>query len=193
MKRRKPVRSRSDCLSPTDPALLGDPLDFIAEDHLRERQICALIDGVANAESVGLPEIENVLSFLGEELEMHLQDEEAGLFPMMCDRCEAEDEIDRVIDRLRSDHARMTAVLPRVKEGFRILLDGRSSLNGDQRSMLTDFANDTRRHLIVENAIILPIARARLSAHDLDSLRLGMLRRRGLDRLMEEMHADGPA
>ena len=56
--------------------------------------------------------------------------------------------------------------------------------------MLTEFASQTRRHLIVENAIILPIARARLDTDDLDALRLGMLRRRGLDRLMEEMDAE---
>lgn len=47
MKRHITATSRSDCLSPTDPVLLGDPLDFIAEDHLRERQICALIDRIA--------------------------------------------------------------------------------------------------------------------------------------------------
>lgn len=190
MKRHAGVPSRSDCLSPTDPRLLGNPLDFIAEDHLRERQICALIDGIANAEDPDIPDLENVLSFLGEELTMHLEDEEAGLFPMMSERCDAEDEIDRVIERLRTDHAKMASAVSQVKKSLENLLSGGAPLSGDQRAMLIEFANNSRRHLIVENAIILPIARARLGASDLDSLRLGMLRRRGLDRLMEDLNAE---
>lgn len=184
MKRQAGITSRSDCLSPTDPVLLGNPLDFIAEDHLRERQICALIDGIAATEHPDIPDIENVLSFLGEELEMHLQDEEAGLFPIMLEKCDAEDDIDSVIGRLREDHARMCEVVPMVRQGLRELLPGGRKLEPGAREMLTAFANDTRRHLIVENAIILPIARARLEIPDLDNLRLGMLQRRGLDKLM---------
>ena len=33
--------------TPTHPSLLANPLDFISEDHLRERQVCAVIDGLA--------------------------------------------------------------------------------------------------------------------------------------------------
>jgi iron-sulfur cluster repair protein YtfE (RIC family) len=169
---------------------LGNPLDFIAEDHLRERQICALIDGVANAAHADLADVQNILSFLGEELTMHLEDEEAGLFPMMSDKCHAEDDIDSVIERLRSDHAKMGGAVPQVRQSLERLLSGAPPLAEDQRAMLTEFASETRRHLIVENAIILPIARARLDTDDLDALRLGMLRRRGLDRLMEELDAE---
>lgn len=190
MKRPIAVPSRSDCLSPTDPRLLGNPLDFIAEDHLRERQICALIDSIANAAGADADDLDNVLSFLGEELEMHLQDEEDGLFPLMREKCDAEDEIGDVIERLHSDHARITSVVPQVRQSLKQLLAGRSALIEADRQMLAEFANDTRRHLIVENAIILPIARARLNAADLDGLRSGMLKRRGLDRLTEDGNAE---
>lgn len=192
MKGRARAASRSDCLSPTDPRLLGDPLDFIAEDHLRERQICALIDGIANAENPDIADVQNVLSFLGEELTLHLEDEEVGLFPMMSDKCTAEDEIDRVIKRLRADHANIVSMVSPVKQSLAHLLSGTSTrpLDEEQRATLTEFANRARRHLIVENAIILPIARARLGTADLDALRLGMLQRRGLDRLMEELDAE---
>lgn len=179
------VFSRSDCLSPTEPDLLGSPLDFIAEDHLRERQICALIDGIAIAAGVNVDDVENVLSFLGEELEMHLEDEEVGLFPAMRDRCKPEDEIDRVIDELLSDHVRARAQTPQVRDVLQRALASRSAPDDAGRRMLTEFAGRARRHLIVENAIILPIARARLNRDDLDDLRRGMLQRRGLDRLME--------
>jgi hemerythrin-like domain-containing protein len=190
VKRHITATSRSDCLAPTDPVLLGNPLDFIAEDHLRERQICALIDRIANAGEVDVPDVENVLSFLGEELQTHLEDEEQDLFPMMRSRCEAEDEIDKVIDRLRSDHSRVEALMPKVKAALGRLLARGSAPGARDRAALTDFASHARRHLIVENAIILPIARARLGKTDLDRLRLGMLRRRGLDRVLEDKDAD---
>lgn len=190
MKRHAGTLLRSDCLSPTDPRLLGSPLDFIAEDHLRERQICALIDGMATAEQVDIANVENVLSFLGEELEAHHEDEEQGLFPMMRSRCEAEDEIDSVIDRLQSDHSSEETRVSKVKEVLQRALASGSAPDDSDRRLLTEFANHSRRHLIVENAIILPIARARLRAADLESLRIGMLRRRGLDRVMEDSDAE---
>ena len=190
MKRHVETLLRSDCLSPTDPRLLGSPLDFIAEDHLRERQICALIDGMATAEQVDIANVENVLSFLGEELEAHHEDEEQGLFPMMRSRCEAEDEIDSVIDRLQSDHSSEETRVSKVKEVLQRAPASGSALDDTDRRLLTEFANHSRRHLIVENAIILPIARARLRAADLESLRIGMLRRRGLDRVMEDSDAE---
>lgn len=185
MKRRSAIPSRSDCLAPTDPRLLGNPLDFIAEDHLRERQVCALIDGIANAERADIQDLEDILSFLREELALHIVDEEAGLFPLMSAKCAAEDEIENVIARLRSDHAVMGAAVPQVRDCLAGLLSGKAGPDDDDRRMLTQFATTTRRHLIVENAIILPIARARLDAADLDGLRMGMLQRRGLDRLTE--------
>jgi hemerythrin-like domain-containing protein len=58
------------------------------------------------------------------------------------------------------------------------------------RTRLARFAGHARRHLILENAIILPFARLRLTRHDLETLRLRMMQRRGLDRLMETVHAE---
>ncbi len=51
MARRAHDPRRGDGLSPTDPRLLGNPLDFLHEDHLREREICVMLDRIAAAES----------------------------------------------------------------------------------------------------------------------------------------------
>ena len=51
------------------------------------------------------------------------------------------------------------------------------------RQALRDLARVTRRHLILENAVLLPLARVRLTDADLVALRQAMLRRRGLQDL----------
>ncbi len=46
---------RGDGLSPTDAALLATPLEFLCEDHMRERQVCSLIDSLATSVSFDPP------------------------------------------------------------------------------------------------------------------------------------------
>ena len=54
MKQSEPAR-RGSGQGPTDPGLLARPLDFISEDHLRERQICTEIDRLVAAETFDRP------------------------------------------------------------------------------------------------------------------------------------------
>ncbi|EBA15580.1 hypothetical protein RSK20926_15221 [Roseobacter sp. SK209-2-6] len=182
-------RQVGTCLPPTDFALLADPLGFIAEDHLREREICALLDRIAacaRAEGSAAPDaqdLDRALAFLQKELPLHLADEEEDLFPLMRRCCEAEDEIGRVIERLLSDHHHALADTPEVIEVLNLLWD-RAPLEAEAQ-LISRYASHARRHLILENAVILPIARLRLRADDLDSLRLRMMQRRGLSSLAE--------
>tara|TARA_R110002074_G_scaffold9848_3_gene38351 strand:+ start:124 stop:693 length:570 start_codon:yes stop_codon:yes gene_type:complete len=160
---------------------LQNPLDFIAEDHMLEREVCAIIDTIVSNASTGKMDCERVVSFLTERLPQHLADEEIDLFPMMLERCVPEDEIQRVIDKLQSDHGHALADTPAVVA----LIDSKDGSSGglskEACAQLTEFAVHARRHLILENAIILPIARARLTKHDLDIMRQHMLERRSLD------------
>lgn len=173
---------RGDCLTPTDLNLVRRPLDFIAEDHLRERQICATIDRIADAALPNRGDIETVQAFLESEFTAHNTDEEDGLFPLMLQRCEPEDEIDKVIVRLQADHRQASLDMPKVLALLRALLLSGTPPDADARSLLRAFTASERQHLIVENAIILPIARARLTEEDLIILTQGMQRRRGLDQ-----------
>lgn len=176
---------RGDTLGPTDPRLLGNPLDFIAEDHLRERQICAEMDRLAQARPNESELLADILNFLTEELPMHLADEEQDLFPMMVLRCDPEDEIERVISRLEGDHKHATADTEMLTEALRAAQEAQTSIGKDVAVRLSDFAGRARRHLILENAIVLPIARKRLKPRDLDQMRANMMARRGLDRIFE--------
>lgn len=164
---------------------LENPLDFIAEDHMREREVCALIDNLVAARPVKSAERQRIVSFLTEDLPQHLADEEIDLFPLMLERCDPEEEIRTVIDKLESDHAHAFADAPALAALIAGVDTGDAPFAKAACAQLADFASHARRHLIVENAIILPIARVRLTMNDLKTMREHMLKRRGLDHRQE--------
>lgn len=164
---------------------LGNPIDFITSDHLREREMCAVLDQIATGDIPKKGMLRFALAFVQEELPFHLADAEQDLFPLMLQRCEQEDQIEEAVQRLKSDHAHTRADTTLVTAVLQSCIEDPSSdPDQDTRDLLRTYTAHARRHLIVETAIILPIARARLTESDLDSLLLAMLRRRGLDRVM---------
>ncbi len=181
---------RGECLGPTDLKLLGNPLEFIHEDHLREREICSKMDILAQSEAPDPNVADQVLAFLINELPLHLEDEKEDLFPLLKRRCEAEDEIDKAIRRLSSDHDHADEQAPIILEILLRISSGDQGISDEDLATLTRFASQARRHLILENAIILPFARLRLTKGDLETLRLRMMQRRGCDPLMETEDAE---
>lgn len=175
--------NRGECLKPTKIALLDEPLEFIHEDHLRERQICALIDEIAHEETLDVAAVWDVHSFLNKELPLHLQDEDEDLFPLLRSRCEREDEIDKVINKLKSDHTHAEGDTPKVVAVLEGLAAQKRPPIDQERKLLLDYSSHSRRHLILENAIILPFARLRLTQKDRETLCVRMCQRRGLDSL----------
>lgn len=180
---------RGDCLKPTDPALLGDPLRFFHEEHLREREICAMLKEMATGETAPLETVTHVLGFLRMELPLHLEDEEQDLFPLLRRRCEPADEIGKAIERLSADHDRCHEQTALVVAVLGRLSRDDNCLTRAECDQLDDYVDHARRHLIFENAIILPFARLRLRQGDLQTLTLRMQQRRGIDRSTETHHA----
>ncbi|RVT85525.1 hemerythrin domain-containing protein [Rhodobacteraceae bacterium CCMM004] len=183
---------RGACLGPTRRALLRDPLGFLHEDHLRERVICARIDAVAGGGTPDPAGVADIVAFLRHELPLHLQDEEEDLFPLLLRRCVPEDEIGRVIARLTLDHRHADTDTPRILAELGSLAAGTAALSPEMRARLARYAGHARRHLILENAIVLPFARLRPTGRDLETLRLRMMQRRGIDRPTEAPDADRP-
>jgi len=179
MKQSEPAR-RGSGQGPTDPGLLARPLDFISEDHLRERQICTEIDRLVAAETFDRPAGVTILRFLNEELGVHLRDEVEDLFPTLARRCTDEDSIASVLGRIRHDQDQALSLLPSVRGAIANCLDAGADLSSEDREVLACFAAHVRRHLVAENAILLPIARARLTRGDLRRLANHMRLRRGL-------------
>lgn len=178
-------------LRQSDLRALGNPIDFIAEDHMHEREICAVLDQLADGTLKKTALLKIALTFFQDILPFHLADEEQDLFPLMIRRCEPEDRIDGTIERLRYDHAHAREEGPQVIEVLQNCLKiPTSCVNTQVSHFLKTYTSHARRHLIVENAIILPIARARLSSADLTKILINMLKRRGLDRVMGESDAE---
>ena len=151
---------------------------------MREREICVMLDRIAAAESPDPDAAAHAAGFLAEELPLHFADEEEDLFPLLRQRCEPEDDIERALARLSADHVHAGAETPDLVRLLRLVAEGDAGLTPEDRSLLTRYASHARRHLILENAIVLPLARARLTRRDLDRMRMAMLHRRGLDRLI---------
>lgn len=164
---------------------LENPLDFIAEDHMREREVCALIDKLVAALPLKTGEKQMITSFLTDRLPHHLADEEIDLFPLMLERCDPDEDIRSVIDKLESDHSHAIADAPTIASLVEASGSEASAFTASSRVHMAEFAKQARRHLILENAIILPIARSRLTTDDLAIMRSHMLQRRSPDRAQE--------
>jgi hemerythrin-like domain-containing protein len=155
-----------------------NPLDFIAEDHMREREVCALIDKLVTASSTKSAERKMIVEFLTEQLPLHLADEEIDLFPLMLERCDPEEDIKELIEQLEADHGHALADAPAIAALIEAKKPGDEAFSATACSQMTDFASHARRHLILENAIILPIARVRLTEDDLETMSDHMRERR---------------
>jgi iron-sulfur cluster repair protein YtfE (RIC family) len=176
-------------LTPIDPAQLATPIDYLHSVHLREREACAILDRIADLGRTSAMEVTSVLSFLSNELSTHLKDEEMDLFPLLQERCTEEDEIDRLLQKLRTDHRHADFDTPRVTA---ILKDATHGIEPAACEELRRYADHARRHLILENAILLPFARLRLTERDIEVLQIAMTQRRGLDVPSGEHHAERP-
>lgn len=162
--------------------LIDDPLNWIFADHFRQRQVCAILDHLVSSTDV-LPEaIAAASAYLKIDMPLHVQDEEEDLFPLIRKRCVPEDEIEGVLSRLARDHEQdkdqaveTSAILDAaLQAGYPISRDGQSA------SRIKAFARHQRDHLIMENAVLLPIARLRLKPEDLQELSRAMAARRGI-------------
>lgn len=173
----------SDGRTPTSAWLLRNPIDFIAEDHLRLRAMCAEMDRLADSETTERDEVSEIREYLTQELPALLADEDEDLMPLVLKRAEPEDELPKLARRLDREHREIDRLLNSVLAAFSGLSLG-AVLSEETRQMLHDLAQATRRHLILENAVLLPLARVRMTEDDLVALRNAMLGRRGLQDLI---------
>lgn len=168
------------CPSPLSPLTFGNPLDLIHDDHVRGRRVCAQIDALAGGETPAMETVAAILAFLQNELPLHLEDEEEDLFPLLRRRCQPEDEINRAIARLTEFHRDAGRGAPMVAAALSAVAGGSGRFSDWEHASLMDYATRARRHLILEDAVIMPLARLRLTKDDLETLRLRMLQRRAV-------------
>ena len=166
-----------------DVSQLAEPLDYIFAEHFRQRVLCNAIDEIAGQEQPDVELIEAVLRFLRVDFAPHMQDEEHDLFPVLRKRAEPGDRLEEVIRQLTQEHAADGLDAKLITEGLEKVLAGKAA-TGSQSALgkiLHRFAENERHHLTLENAIVLPMARALLSSDDLALIAQQMAARRGVD------------
>lgn len=165
----------------TDLALLENPLEFIREDHMRMRAICEVMERTARSSLPDPADLSRLILFLEREIGLLIQDEDDVLHGLLLRRCKPLDEIEPTLTRMSRDHDILGESCPGLLETLGQMRDQARPATETEAEALCTFADRLRRHLIVENAIVLPIARARLSAEDIRYLQTAMIQRRITD------------
>ncbi|MFM8748344.1 MAG: hemerythrin domain-containing protein [Aestuariivirga sp.] len=157
--------------------LARNPLDVLASAHALQSEMCDAMERIAD----GLPDevdrrlCARVASCLQFDLPLHHHDEEACLFPILRNRALPEDRVDKVIERLASEHESDNDFASEISEALELLAQGGRPDNPDMLGyMLRGFFERYRRHMLWENALVLPLARLRLNPDDLAALQARM-------------------
>lgn len=154
----------------------ADPVDAILAAHAAQRAACALLDQAAALGAVDQATGDALRRYLTELLPLHWQDEERDLFPLLRRRAQPEDAITAALARLAHDHEASAAETVTLARTLDRMTHG-DVPDAQTRAAMRAFADRERRHLAFENAVILPLARLRLTADDRTTLRLSMQRR----------------
>lgn len=145
-----------------------EALDFILFEHLKHREMCNALDQVADAVPLDLGLATALADFIRSDLTLHIADEEELFFPMLLERCMPEDQVGPALERLNAEHARdrdlsaevRITLLKAVTESL-----PPSRIPGGAEALHT-FAQSQRRHMMLENAVLIPLARRRLKDED---------------------------
>ena len=160
------------------------PLEYIFADHDRQRIICAVLERLADDPhaSDARENAAHVLDHLENELPHHIADEERDLFPLLRQRCLADDRIDEMLSLLQDEHEEDDAHCAALLSPLRSLADGKPFVDElEFKALARGFARFQRRHLGWENGTILPLAERRLTDADHAVLGGNMAKRRGMD------------
>lgn len=162
--------------------LLRTPLDYLFADHFRQRSLCRILGELARQPQLDREMAAAALDFLRCDFGLHVVDEERDLFPSLRRRRQRQDRMNDILGPLSAEHAADALDADRIIAALVAALDPDTSvpLDDGARALMTSFATNERRHLTTENAIVLPLARARLTRGDLNIIGRHMAARRGL-------------
>lgn len=157
-------------------ALLNRPIDYLAAEHARQRRAAELL--IRAAEGVFFcADLKNLSLYLRTDFAMHIADEEQSLFPMLARRCRPEDCVEALIDVLRDEHAEDEALWRMVEQVLgAAIADGRIDPHGGE--VIRRFADKVCEHISLEDGVLIPLARLRLTRADLKALSEAMRLRR---------------
>jgi len=162
--------------------LLGEPLVWFFAEHYRHRDVCKRLLQLIDVVEFDRNALSAILEFLECDLPIHILDEEDDLFPLMRKRCEPNDHIENVLGFLSGEHATDMHDASAVKCVIAKAISEKRGLGCylESRSVIEQFCTGLKGHIAVENAVVLPVARVRLTETDLRNLGRRLAARRGL-------------
>ena len=122
-----------------------------------------------------------LLGFLTEELPLHRRDEEQDMFRLLKPRCRPDDGFDGIVSQLTFEHGADKVLGLHLVMDLRVIAEGKT-LETPMRVFgnLCTFAEGQWRHIAWENAVVLPLAHARLTSSDSVELGRKMATRRSI-------------
>lgn len=157
-----------------------DPIEFMLAEHLNHRRMCKALERLATMTEFDAGPITAMVDYIRFDLTLHVFDEEEDFFPLLRQRCSPDDDIEAVLQRLSTDHEMDKSLSAQVRDMLNACLILRKPPNVIEGAVeaLMAFATNERRHLALENAVIIPIARRRLTPQDLKEFSHRLLARR---------------
>lgn len=172
-------RHNPNVLAALAPHLLNKPLDYILADHHRQRELFALCDDLAAGERLELKLAGRIASFLENEMALHMKDEMEDLLPMVRGCPSIDESAIRVINLLAGENAADEALTSALAKDINAAIcAGQSELSDELRNALIAYSDRQRRHLALENAVVIPLAQRLLSKSDQADLTRRMTARR---------------
>jgi hemerythrin-like domain-containing protein len=159
------------------------PLDRLVAMRLALQAFCAIVRSLSTVS----PELFRAMApglaqFLAQDFVRIVTEEQDGLLVYLRRRLMLGDELDALIGHLHDEH-RQDCEQARILSGrCGEFASGIETDWPDLLEALSAFAEQQRRHLIWEDATILPVARERLQADDLQNWSADMTRRHQLVR-----------
>lgn len=166
---------------PPQQELLASPLDYLFAESCRIVRFCDALDMAAtDPDRIGRLAAPALIDFLRTELPRHFDDMEQDLLPFVEEALLVGDSADGALAQLSREHAADRRAAERLIATLEPLADGRPLDSQRELSALAHaFAEAQRRHIAWENAVLYPLARARLHATRLHDLSHRLERRRG--------------
>lgn len=162
--------------------LSNEPLAVIEHGQKVQQYLCHCLEAIAD----GLPDnldqvlVGTTLPLLKQELGNCIRDHEDALYPLLEVRALPDDCVRELLPAVKEGNARDLSYASDIAEQLEHLARGGKPENPDMLGyMLRGFFETRRRHNAWENAVIVPLARKRLTAEDQKALAARMLQHRG--------------
>lgn len=163
------------------------PFDMLSACHERVERMLGLLGKIRQhvvihgADLQARQAAQDVMRYFDQAGPLHHQDEELHVFPALL--AQRDPAVLAVVIRLRQDHREMETQWLQVRAALSALVDagdGWTGFSADDQARFDAYDALYRRHLVDENHVVYPAARAIIRGDHLTAMSADMMARRGV-------------